>query len=224
MGAFCSPQINRYSQCFPNNNIGPITPGSGCVLLQEVWLFLPGNTPPAPNSVAPTQWVGLQTSGYNGGPVPGGRMQHSAGYMGDQLYVYGGITYAGVSTDLWALNLITASWVQVQQTSPWPTRGGGFQSTGLVLGRSFYLWQTPTFPGDQGSLWRWEPSSAWSPPSSGVTFNNETTAAVSAGFALAILLGIANLAFVIILWRRGGGGFKGVTTAAIGNVYEGLPQ
>jgi hypothetical protein len=36
---------------------------------------------------------------------------------------------------------MTSTWVQVAQTTPWPERAGGWFSTGLVLGRSFYIYE-----------------------------------------------------------------------------------
>lgn len=41
-----------------------------------------------PNAIL-KRWMVMQTSGANGGPQPSGRFQHSAGYMGDQLYIFG---------------------------------------------------------------------------------------------------------------------------------------
>lgn len=47
-------------------------------------------------------WVRFGENGANGGPVPAGRVEHTAGAMGDQLYVYGGVTATGISNELWA--------------------------------------------------------------------------------------------------------------------------
>ena len=76
-----------FDVCFPPWNPGgpPPPPPTKCYLLDETWLFLPGNTAPTPGSVTTNQWVRMQTSGFNGGGTPAGRFQHSAGYMGDQL-------------------------------------------------------------------------------------------------------------------------------------------
>ena len=78
-----------YDVCFPpwSPNGPPPPPPTQCLLLDETWLFLPGNTAPTPGSVTSNQWIRMQTSGFNGGATPAGRFQHSAGYMGDQLWV-----------------------------------------------------------------------------------------------------------------------------------------
>ena len=41
----------------------------------------------------------------------------------------------------------------------------------------------------------------------------------TAGIVIGLLLGIANLAFLIVLWRKSGGGL-GVSTSAMGDVYS----
>ena len=143
----------------------------------------------------------------------------------------GGITYnppgspfpgtVTFSTEMWALNLVTSTWQQVQQTTPWPERAGGWFSTGLVLGRSFLVYELSR-QGNQ--LLAWSPSPFGPPPASApVTFSNTTTAAVSAGFAIEILLGIASLAVLVSIWRGQGGGRKQVTAASMGDIYSGLP-
>ena len=152
-GAFSGDPLDQdaYDVCFPPWPPAPGPPPTvpNCFLLSETWLFLPGNTAPSPGSVTQNNWIKMQTSGFNGGAAPTGRFQHSAGYMGDQLYVFGGISLSPpgsswpitFSTELWALNLMTSTWVQVAQTTPWPERAGGWFSTGLVLGRSFYIYE-----------------------------------------------------------------------------------
>lgn len=122
---------------------------------------------------------------------------------------------------MWALNLMTNSWQQIAQTTPWPERAGGWFSTGLVLGRSFIIYELSR----QGNtLMAWSPD-PFGPPSvpAPVTFTAGTTAAVSAGFAIEILLGIASLVILILIWRGGAGGRKGASAAAMGDVYAGLP-
>lgn len=149
----------------------------------------------------------------------------------DRHSVFGGITLsppgAGwpitFSTELWALNLVTSTWVQVARTTPWPDRAGGFFSTGLVLGRTFYVYETSR-QGNTLMAWSPDPFGPAQAPAA-VTFTAGTTAAVSAGFAIEILLGIATLAVLIFMCRGGaGGGRKQVSSAAIGDVYSGLPS
>jgi hypothetical protein len=198
-----------------------------CIFYQEVYGVLPGNQPPRgqPPSVPVTRWTQLPLVGANGGPVPTGRFEHAAGYLGDQLFIFGGITAAGPSSELWAYNLHYQTWAQVQPTNPWPT---GFYGTGLYLGYSFYVIGYSGPPGARPDptlpvqLWKWSPGGA--PPSS--DSNSANSAAMTAiatghtvGIVIGLLLGIANLAFLIVLWRKSGGGL-GVSSSAMGDVYS----
>jgi hypothetical protein len=71
----------------------------------------------------------------------------------------------------------------------------------------------------------WSPD-PFGPPASPapVTFTATTTAAVSAGFAIEILLGIATLGVLIFMCRNGAGGRKVPSASAMGDVYSGLPS
>jgi hypothetical protein len=113
--------------------------------------------------------------------------------------------------------------VQVAQTTTWPERAGGWFSTGLVLGRSFYIYELSR-QGNQ--LMAWQPDAFGAAPApAAVTFTAGTTAAVSAGFAIEILIGLATLALLIVIVRGGlGGGRKSATAASMGDVYSGLPS
>jgi hypothetical protein len=118
---------------------------------------------------------------------------------------------------------MTSSWVQVAQTTPWPERAGGWFSTGLVLGRTFYIYEASR---GGNSLMGWSPDAFGAPPApAAVTFTAGTTAAVSAGFAIEILIGIATLSLLVVIVRGGiGGGRKQASAASMGDVYSGLPS
>ena len=117
---------------------------AGCHFHTHVWAFLPslGNGKAAGGMPA-AAWVMLTSDvGANGGPVPLGRFEHVAGSMGDQLYVYGGITVNGPSSELWTYNLVSQTWAQILSTNPWPSApspGGFGWSTGAVIGRHLYV-------------------------------------------------------------------------------------
>lgn len=66
-----------------------------CYFHQSVWMFLPGNKVAAVGSITGANWVHIGDAGAYGGPPPAGRMEHIAGAIGDQLYVYGGTTATG---------------------------------------------------------------------------------------------------------------------------------
>jgi hypothetical protein len=211
--------FNPY-QCGEKGNVD----AGYCIFHQHVHGILPGNQPPRENGVPVTRWAQLPLVGANGGPVPAGRFEQAAGYLGDQLFVFGGITATGPSSELWAFNLHYQTWAQVQPTNPWPT---GFYGTGLYLGYSFYVIGYSGPPGARPDptlpvqLWKWSPGG--SPPSNSDSSNNAAMAAIAAGhtagIVIGLLLGIANLAFLIVLWRKSGGGL-GVSTSAMGDVYS----
>lgn len=77
-----SPQTNQY-----------------CYYHSHVYGFYPGNSPAGiqPNGITGTSWYQFPMNGAYNGPVPDGRFEHTAGQMGDQLYVFGGITAKGLS-------------------------------------------------------------------------------------------------------------------------------
>jgi hypothetical protein len=105
-------------------------------------------------------WVRLGENGANGGPAPAGRVSHTAGRMGGQLYVYGGVTATGLSSELWAYNLVSQTWGQVQPSTPAPPTGSF--GAGTVLGLHLYLFflssSGPSPVDGTGTLWRWAPA------------------------------------------------------------------
>ena len=72
---------------------------AGCHFHSHVWAFLPGLGDVKSTGGMPAgAWVMLNSAGANGGPTPAGRVEHVAGAMGDQMYVYGGLTATGPSS------------------------------------------------------------------------------------------------------------------------------
>lgn len=83
----------------------PLSPPTDCIFHHHVFHFLPGMGNPLTSPYTPTMpaqaWFeGNSFTGVNG-LVPAPRALHTAGAMGDQLYIYGGITAQGPSTELW---------------------------------------------------------------------------------------------------------------------------
>jgi hypothetical protein len=196
-----------------------------CIFYQDVYGLFPGNQPPRQGSVAATRWSQLPLAGANNGPVPTGRFEHAAGYLGDQLFIFGGLTATGPTTELWAYNLHYQTWALVQTTNPWPTN---FYGTGLYLGYSFYVIGYTGAPGVRPDptlpvqLWKWSPGGS-NPPSNSNSDNTASMNAIAtghtAGIVIGLLLGFANLGFLIILYRKIGGNVGGVSSSSIGDVY-----
>ena len=195
-----------------------------CTFHQHVHAFMPHNRQPAPGGVTAAQWLQLGLAGANGGPVPTGRFEHAAGAFGDQLFVYGGVTALGLSSEMWAYNLHFQTWGKVVASSPWPSN---FFGTGAWLGRSFWILTaaapnpTPGQPPQPNILWRWSPGGA---PGGGGGGGQAAAAATiepgtAAGLAIAILLGVANLAFAIFQARKAGGSAY-APASSMGAVYE----
>jgi hypothetical protein len=176
----------------------------------------------------PNAWVRLGENGANGGPVPAGRVFHTAGHMGDQLYVYGGITAAGPSSELWAYNLVSQAWGQVQPSMPAPPTGSF--GVGTVVGRHLYLFihqrdngLAPIADGS-GALWRWAPAQLGPPAAGGAAPVNSGH---TAGIVIGILIGLGNLYFLVLLVQNAGvsmipsfsfGGFGGSSKASTSGV------
>lgn len=146
-----------YGGVTPPPNSDPmvcVSAPASCYFHDSVWFFAPGiRGLPTPGSINGNAWTILPASGAYGGPMPTRRFLHAAGSSGDQLFVFGGILSTGLpATDLWAFNLASTTWQQVQQTNPWPVAVRG---TGTMLGRSFFLYV------DDGkgysSFWVWRP-------------------------------------------------------------------
>ena len=58
-----------------------------CEFHQHVHGLLPHNRLPTAGGITGTSWIDFANAGAYGGPVPTGRFEHAAGYVGDQLFV-----------------------------------------------------------------------------------------------------------------------------------------
>lgn len=183
-------------------------PPAGCLWHSHVWAFLPGaGQPKTAGGVPATAWIRLGQNGVKPGPagVPAGRVEHCAGNMGDQLYVYGGITATGPSNELWAYNLVSQTWALVAPSSPAPdARSGTFWSTGTVVGHSFYLYQTAPDRASPGALWRWTPSAGGLAPAPASGVSNAVVMGHTAGITLSVMLGVATLYVAVLLANAAG--------------------
>lgn len=180
-----------------------------CFFHHHVWAFLPGQTDwfvPGSDGTAQkydsTAWVMLNDAGANGGPVPAGRTEHCAGNLGDQLYIYGGMSATGPvapSDALWTYNLASQTWVNIPSANPSPSIGyRGSYVTGTFIAHHFYAFVENYDQNSQGGgqLWRWSPNNAALPPgmASPAPYN---ASGHTAGIVIGILVGLANL---YLLW------------------------
>ena len=154
--------------------------------------------------------------GDNGPVLPAGRFDAIGGAIGDQLFIYGGTTATGSTSELWAYNLPLQTWGRVQPSSPAPysspLRDYGY-GTGALLGRHLYSFAQAIDPvsGEPlpgtGQLWRWAPtvgggSVAGSAPAVG--YNSAALAGHTAGIVIGILVGLGNLVVVLMLAQNAG--------------------
>ena len=114
------------------------SPPTDCIFHHHVFRLLPGlgsglNGPdPSPAPYMPaTAWTELNSFTGVNGQVPQPRALHTAGLMGDQLYIYGGVTAAGPVQEMWVYNLVAESWASVTSSGPTPLGFG----VGCVIGR-----------------------------------------------------------------------------------------
>jgi hypothetical protein len=187
-------------------------PPAGCFWHSHVWAFLPGTgNAKTAQGVPATAWLRLGQNAARGGAVPAGRIEHCAGNMGDQLYIYGGVTATGPVNDLWAYNLVAQTWAQVAPSSPSPSgRTGTFWSTGVVLGHSFYVFETA--PADPttgargaGTLWRWQPSAGGGDaPAAAGGVSSAVVAGHTAGITLTVMMCLATLYIAVLLAQNAG--------------------
>jgi hypothetical protein len=133
-------------------------------------------------------------------------MSHVAGARGDQLFVYGGFTASGATTELWAFNLISQSWAMVTPSSPAPGAATDLgYGVGAFLGRHLYHYAQAAnsngpIPG-AGQLWRWAPaasSGAAPAPEASSSANMAIINGHTAGIAITVLLCTAILAVSVL--------------------------
>jgi hypothetical protein len=194
-GLSTSKQGDDVFSCFRQ-----VTPNPDCFFHENVWGLLPGyvNVNVVPNQMPTTAWVRLGYAGNNGGPTPTGRAFHSAGQMGNQLYVYGGFTAKGPSSELWAYDLTSQNWGLVTSSGPSPSGRG----PSVVAGFHFYVYTQNFIPGQgvipgSGQLYRWTPTLFAGGGNNNQGYNaaamNAIAAGHTAGIVLGLLLGLANL-------------------------------
>ena len=207
----------------PDVCFDPTQAAAHCDFHSHVWVFTPGNPgPPGELKVTGDQWRRLGGGGAPGGagPAPTGRFDHISGAISDQLFVYGGTTASGPSTDMWAYNLLTQVWGKVVPTQPAPdaaSPGDAGYGVGSWMGHHFYRFRQEVDASSgmpvsgTGQLWRWAPAavggampapSSPAQPATGVTLASGPTA----GITLSVMLGLAN-AFMLLLLGRSSGAF-----------------
>jgi len=194
-GLSTSKQGDDVFSCFRQ-----VTPNPDCFFHENVWGLLPGylNTQGSSPVMPPAAWVRLGYAGANGGPTPTGRAFHSSGQMGNQLYVYGGFTAKGPSSELWAYDLMSQNWGLVTSSGPAPSGRG----PAIVAGFHFYVYSQNFIPGSgvsptSGQLYRWSPTLFAGGGGNNQGNNNAALTAVATGHTVGIvfglLLGLANL-------------------------------
>jgi hypothetical protein len=208
----CFRSLPAPTDCFFHHHVHSLTPSS----LPQPFGIPNGMPQYYPNSLSASVWQQLGAGGVNGLPGITGRVQHAAGAMGNQLYVYGGVTAAGPVSELWAYNLVricarappasllsalltapslfkqfSETWAMVAPSNPSPPLGF---SAGEIVGSFFYVYsQPPLGSGTPGSLWRWRPAMASVPSSSGSGYSSALANGHTAGIVIGILIGLGNL-------------------------------
>lgn len=207
---FVQPPTPMPTSCFWHFHVHRFTPGSGRSDIS--------NCASTPSGCMPAAaWVNLAPGTVPGGAVPAGRMQHSAGAMGDQLFVYGGITATGLSNELWNYNLVSQTWALVNQGFVNPTSSGGNGgfgtfSTATVIGHHVYAWvQQFDRNGPQaasGQLWKWDPSIQYAGADASADADaggiDPQDAGQNTGIVFGLLLGIANLWYLYCIADNSG--------------------
>jgi len=195
---------------------------SVCHFHDTVWAFTPGFR--GANALIPplstSTWIKLPDSGVR----PTGRFDHTAAAMSNQLFIYGGTTSTGTTSELWVYNLQTNIWAQVTQSSPSPSIFSDIgYGAGIGIGRHLLQFvqaidSTGNPIANQGQLWMWSPSSSSSSGSSnqnsGCGNTSDRTGSIAA-FVILILLAIANLTLLTLFFRS-----KVSSTQSLGDVYS----
>ena len=196
----------------------------------QIWFFRPGNVNgargPVPGNFANSF---IQVSAIAGNPADGiisPRAHSTHGIYGDNLFVFGGIaTVNGADAtmnDLWIFRLPAQQWLKVGGNTagqPWPMPLANSRPAGVIIGRWMYVMIAPADPAAGSSqLWRWTfpvyPSGGGGGGGGGGG-NNNNNGANSAGAAIAtghtagivvgLLIGLANLALLVAIFRGGSG-------------------
>ena len=188
-------------------------PNSNCVTYNDVWFYQPGlMAQPLDSNLCGGGNCGWSQASVSGANVPPGRYGHAAGVLADNMYIFGGVSSSGVFySDLWVFNIEDLVWVQATSSfrgiSGLPSLQTFFPSMSVV-GHHLYVEMT----GDTGghAIYRWVPEART--PSGGGGGNNGNSGTYdaiaqghTAGIVMGIMLGIANTAFLYVVFVRTGG-------------------
>jgi len=156
------------------------------------------------------------------------RAHSSHGIYGDNLFVFGGIATVGgadaTMNDLWIFRLPAQTWMKVGGNAPgqpWPMPLANSRPAGCIIGRWFYVMvvvDPAATAGANNQLWRWTfpvfngggGGGGGGGNSGGGTGGGGAGDAIATGHTVGIviglLLGIANLALLVAIFRGGAGG------------------
>ena len=213
------------TDCFFHQHVHGFQPSGMTGQITSSAVFGPPVLPA--NSVPGTLWTQWASNGYGGNPAITGRADHTAGAMGNQFFVLGGVVAPGVRvSELWAYNLVTQTWGQVQ--SPGAAPGVG-RAVAEVIGMHYYVLLQENFyppspnnpPAQPAQLWRWRPSLTF-PPSGGggAGYDAATARGHTAGIVIGILIGLGNLYVLILLAGNAG---VALLPEALSSLLSGLP-
>jgi len=207
------------AQCIYSDPRNPTPPPTDCFFHSHVHGVQPSGmtgavtmTPGAPASAYPDtsalQLPGSQWAQLGAGNMIPGRADHTAGAMGNQFFVYGGVTAPGVRvSDLWAYNLVSQTWAHVAAPNGPPV---GY-AVAEVIGMSYYVLSQnadfprpgqPSVPPAPAALWRWRPTfggSSGGGSSASPAYDPAIVQGHTAGIVIGILIGLANLYFLVLI-------------------------
>ena len=199
----------------------------------QLWFFQPGNVNgqlgPVPGNYASNFRQIATVAGDPRDGLPAPRGHSTFGVYGDNIFVFGGVaSVGGVDTtlnDLWVMNMPSQTWNKIGgQTpgQPWPMPRANTRPAGVIIGRWLYVMVVtdPAVTGAPNQLWRWtfpifRPGGGGGPPGGGgggggASSQGEAIAVGHTwGIVIGLLIGLANLALLVVLVRGGsGGGFS----------------
>lgn len=114
---------------------------------------------------------------------------------------------------MWELNLAVNEWVKRDPSGPRP--GARYSAIAATIGPSMYLFSGSN---ERSDLWKFTPATLksldativpsvnGSSSGSGDDLSTISLGGVNAGLVIAILVGLANLALMVLIYRRGGRG------------------
>jgi hypothetical protein len=211
----------------------PSSPTSPPFSYPQLWFWQPGNVNgvlgPADFSRSFYQSNAIAANPQDGIISP--RAHSSFGIYGDNLFVFGGVaTVNGADAtlnDLWIFRLPAQTWMKVGGNAPgqpWPMPLANSRPAGVIIGRWFYV-MVVTDPavtaGANNQLWRWtfpvfngggggggNNGGGGNSGSGSSAAGNAIATGHTVGIVIGLLLGIANLALLVAIFRGGAGGFS----------------